>query len=138
MLGEIPHLLQQTELHRLEVYVKTKNALWKTPQRIFYVLLLYNGRKFKNKYACRQAHQNKYPMKENNYYLNDLVSIYVDKLEALTKEIQDSPEKERDYIRGQIMAYYDVLTIMESQAELFDLEIAKFKNLDLMKYLLLK
>jgi hypothetical protein len=77
-------------------------------------------------------------MRDNSNYLNDLVIIYLDKLEELAQEMKSSSLEDKDYIKGQIMGLYDVLTIMESQADLFDISISKLENIDLNQYLMLK
>ena len=78
-------------------------------------------------------------MTVNNYqeYLTDLVSILLDKMEELNSEISDSEQNEREYLKGQIMAYYDILDTLKSQAELFDLSLIDLglEGLNLEKYL---
>lgn len=77
----------------------------------------------------------------NNYqeYLTDLVSILLDKMKELENEINDSEQKDREYLKGQIMAYYDILDTLKSQAELFEISLADLglENLTLEKYLTL-
>ena len=79
-------------------------------------------------------------MENNEYknYLEDLITIQLDKLNSLKLEIASSDENDKDYIKGQIMAYYDTLTNMISQAELFNIQLDKLENIDLEKYLYLK
>ncbi|WP_167357324.1 hypothetical protein [Flavobacterium swingsii] len=58
----------------------------------------------------------------------------------MENDISNCNEQDKDYLKGQIMAYYDTLTIMKSQAELFDIIIPPLKEdrLDLERYLTLK
>jgi len=77
----------------------------------------------------------------DNYknFLIDLVSIQIKKLTELENEISGCNEQDKDYIKGQIMGYYDVLTIMKSQSELFGILIPPLEDeLDLERYLTLK
>ena len=82
-------------------------------------------------------------MKKNNTmntinYINDLAIILIEKLNDLEIEIKHSDENDKDYIKGQIMGYYDSLTIIKSQAEAFDIEIESLNNVDLEYFLQLK
>lgn len=72
--------------------------------------------------------------KYNNYH-SDLVSILLDKLDDLEKEIATASEEDSIYQKGQILAYYDTLTIMRSQADLFDLPFPEVNNIE--RYLML-
>ena len=71
-------------------------------------------------------------------YINDLAIILIEKLNDLEIEIKHSDENDKDYIKGQIMGYYDSLTIIKSQAEAFDIEIESLNNVDLEYFLQLK
>ncbi|WP_338815699.1 hypothetical protein V9L05_21970 (plasmid) [Bernardetia sp. Wsw4-3y2] len=79
-------------------------------------------------------------MNANSYknYLNDFIDIQIDKLSELEQEISSCEKGDKDYIMGQIMGYYDSLTILRSQAELFNIDLPKLQNLNLEKYLMLK
>ena len=68
-------------------------------------------------------------------YLTDLTTILLDKLKELEDEATSSAVE--DYLRGQIMAYYDTLSIIKSQAELFDISVEELNSLDLERYLML-
>ncbi|MBW1294546.1 hypothetical protein [Aquimarina litoralis] len=76
-------------------------------------------------------------MNINNYknYLNDLVLILVDKLEEFKTEIDNSSEEDKNYCKGQIMAYYDTLDIMKTQADLFEIQQDTLKSINLEDYL---
>lgn len=71
-------------------------------------------------------------------YLDDFIDIQLEKLSELEEEIFSCEQEDKDYIKGQIMGYYDSLTVLKSQAELFGIDLSKLKNLDLEKYLMLK
>jgi len=79
-------------------------------------------------------------MNANSYknYLDDFIDIQIDKLSDLEQEIFFCEKGDKDYIKGQIMGYYDSLTILRSQAELFNIDLPKLQNLNLEKYLMLK
>ena len=47
----------------------------------------------------------------------------IDKLNQLKKEISSCKEEDKDFIKGQIMAYYDTLDRIKSEAENFDIRI---------------
>ena len=73
-------------------------------------------------------------------YLTDSISILIDKMKELESEMYDSEQQDKEYIKGQIMAYYDVLTTLSSQAEAFDISLADLglEGLNLERYLTLK
>ncbi|WP_163444388.1 hypothetical protein [Flavobacterium columnare] len=82
-------------------------------------------------------------MENNEYvyanYLEDLASILLEKLKNLENEITNCDENDKDYFKGQIIAYYDILTILKSQSEAFGIEILNLQgNLDLERYLTLR
>ncbi|MCC9019167.1 hypothetical protein [Flavobacterium lipolyticum] len=77
-------------------------------------------------------------MNKYENYLIDLVSIQLEKLKELEYEISICKEEDKDYIKGQIMAYYDVLAIMKSQSDLFNILISLPAETDLERYLTLK
>ncbi|WP_291724959.1 hypothetical protein [Bernardetia sp.] len=79
-------------------------------------------------------------MNTSNYknYLDDFIDLQLDKLSELEQEISSCEKDDKDYIIGQIMGYYDSLTTLKSQAELFSIDLPKLQNLDLEKYLMLK
>lgn len=78
----------------------------------------------------------------NNYkeYLIDLTSILIDKMNELEIEISVCNPNDKEYLKGQIMAYYDTLTTLKSQAELFDIQLADLhlEKINLERYLALK
>ena len=80
-------------------------------------------------------------MTVNNYkeYIIDSIYLFVDKIKELETEIRDSNQNDKEYIKGQIMAYYDVLTTLSSQSEMFDIPLSDLglENLSLEKYLTL-
>lgn len=65
-------------------------------------------------------------MNIDNYknYLSDLIIILLDKLDEIEKEILTCSDEDKDYLKGQIMGYYDTLTTMRSQAQIFNIEIS--------------
>jgi hypothetical protein len=76
-------------------------------------------------------------MEIDNYhnYLVDLVFIQLDKLNQLKEELSSCKEEDKDFIKGQIMAYYDTLDRIKSEAENFDIQIKELEKIDLETYL---
>lgn len=73
-------------------------------------------------------------------YIIDLISILIDKMNELESEISVCDPNDKEYLKGQIMAYYDTLTTLKSQAELFDIQIIDLglEEINLERYLALK
>jgi hypothetical protein len=73
----------------------------------------------------------------NNYhnYLVDFIFIQLDKLNQLKEEISSCQEEDKDFIKGQIMAYYDTLDRLKSEAENFDINLKELENVNLETYL---
>ena len=73
------------------------------------------------------------------YYISDSVTLIIDKLKDLEIQLQKCKTDELDYIQGQIFAHYDTLTLLQSQAEAFDIPLSDIglENLNLEKYLTL-
>ncbi|MFL5764757.1 MAG: hypothetical protein ACJ77K_12505 [Bacteroidia bacterium] len=78
-------------------------------------------------------------MESNNYanYLKDLVFLLIENLAKLHDEIKTASDPDKEYLRGQPTAYYDSLTIMRSQAGLFNIPLNDIglADLHLEKYL---
>ena len=70
-------------------------------------------------------------------YISDLVDIILSKLEEIEKEFLSSSETDKVYLKGQIFSYFDTLNIMRSQAEIFDITIARLEDEDLERFLTL-
>lgn len=75
----------------------------------------------------------------DNYhnYLLDLIFIQLEKLNQLKEEISSCKEEDKDFIKGQIMAYYDTLDRIKSEAGNFEIEIKELENINLEAYLTL-
>jgi len=70
-------------------------------------------------------------------YVNDFIILLIDKLSELKNDFFTCKPEDKDYIRGQIMSYYDTLTILKSQAEVFDIYLYEFEDLNLGRFLTL-
>lgn len=73
-------------------------------------------------------------------FLADLVLILIPILEDRYKELYKKDiilenEDNKSFLYGEIMAYYDVLTIIKSQCDLFEIQIPTLNNISLDKYL---
>ncbi len=62
-------------------------------------------------------------MNKYKNYIADTIFLINEKIEKLKKEKKD------DYLLGQVMAYYDVITTLVNQANAFDIDIKEL-NLD--------
>jgi hypothetical protein len=51
-------------------------------------------------------------------YLKDNITLFKDKIEELKLN-----KNEDEFIKGQLLAYYDILTTFKEQAEIFDIEL---------------
>jgi hypothetical protein len=71
------------------------------------------------------------------HYLSDLVDILMDKLKEIEIDLSSDLEVDKVFLKGQIFAYYDTLTIIKSQAEAFDIKIARLNDENLERYLTL-
>ena len=67
-------------------------------------------------------------MENYKNFLIDFVSIQIKKLTELEDEISNCNEQDKDYIKGQIMGYYDVLSTMKSQSDLFNIFIPPLED----------
>ncbi|WP_033916199.1 hypothetical protein [Campylobacter sputorum] len=61
-------------------------------------------------------------MQYENYknYLRDNIYIIVEKIHELMQQ-----DKKDDFIKGQLMAYYDIVDLFKQQSEFFDIDIAE-------------
>jgi hypothetical protein len=50
-------------------------------------------------------------------YLRDNILLLIEKIEELKQKEND------DFVNGQLLAYYDVITIFKEQAKLFDIKL---------------
>ncbi len=68
-------------------------------------------------------------------FIKDLVFIHLDSINKIKRELIEASANDKDYIKGKLMAYYEVLTIIKSQAELFDIDVHALSNINLETYL---
>jgi len=57
-------------------------------------------------------------MNKYQNYLKDNMTLFKEKIEELKLS-----ENEDEFIKGQLLAYYDILTIFKVQAKVFDIEL---------------
>ena len=57
------------------------------------------------------------------HYLRDLGYLLREAGEAAKRDAASAAESDRKYQRGRVMAYYEVLSLMEQQAVAFDLPL---------------
>ena len=60
------------------------------------------------------------------YYLSEVVDHLLTVYESVNKEwaLCDETDHSRDILMGKILAYYDALTTLRLQAELFDISLS--------------
>ncbi len=71
-----------------------------------------------------------------NMFIKDLAFILIEKLEVNATELRTCNNvEEKEYLKGQIFAYYDILDTIKNQALLFDIDIDFLQETNLLKYL---
>ncbi|MFZ2899000.1 MAG: hypothetical protein WA004_10280 [Saprospiraceae bacterium] len=61
------------------------------------------------------------------YFIQDLVTLFKEKLEENHMESKsDLPQSKRDFVKGEVFAYYEMLDLIKSQCIAFDIPLDEF------------
>jgi hypothetical protein len=75
-------------------------------------------------------------MSSSKYFIDDLSSIFIEKIEqAMEALMASNSQLDKEYYKGQVFAYYDILETLRSQAEAFGITELKLDSIQLEKYL---
>jgi hypothetical protein len=72
----------------------------------------------------------------NNDFIIDYWNILIEKLQELEVEFKNSENE--DFIKVQVMSFYDAASILRDQLDAFGIVVDEIKNKDIEKYLFLK
>lgn len=69
------------------------------------------------------------------HYINDLISTILEEIEdSATKKRDPNLKDEKDYYIGEVMGYYDVLTVMRMRSKVLGISIPSLE-IDLEQFL---
>ena len=63
------------------------------------------------------------PVDKMSLYLRDLGELLKEEAVMARSELQEAPSDDKPYARGQLMALYRVISLMQQQAKAFGIEL---------------